>query len=139
MPPLLWLLWNVCMCIFIDCTLSIYTFTRIYITTLIIATQEYKHVIRANRNKKHEVEGCEKRPTVQIFNSCTSRPDVCHCLVVQTSMNNMSRKKPNTSMKHAACEPKLGSVVTSYIRPCQEKLGGNQACGRVFCPGCPHI
>ena len=29
--------------------------------------------------------------TVQTFNSCTSRPDVCHCLVVQTAMDNLSR------------------------------------------------
>ena len=27
--------------------------------------------------------------TVQIFNSCTSPPDVCQCLVVQTSTNNI--------------------------------------------------
>ena len=30
--------------------------------------------------------------TVQIFNSCTSRPDDCKCLVVQTPMHNMSNK-----------------------------------------------
>ena len=64
-----------------------------------------------------------RHDTVQIFNSCTSQPDVCQCLVVQTPMKNMSRNKPNTSMKHVACELKLGSVVRSYIRPCQGKLG----------------
>ena len=30
-------------------------------------------------------------PTVQPFNSCTSRPDVCQCLVAQTPMANMSK------------------------------------------------
>ena len=29
--------------------------------------------------------------TVQTFNSCTSRPDVCHCLIVHTPMDNISR------------------------------------------------
>ena len=29
--------------------------------------------------------------TVQTFNSCTSRPDICQCLVVQTPMDNMSK------------------------------------------------
>ena len=28
--------------------------------------------------------------TVQTFNSCTSRPDVCQCLVVETLVDNMS-------------------------------------------------
>ena len=36
--------------------------------------------------------------TVQAFNSCTSRQHVCQCLVVQTPMNNISKKKPSTSM-----------------------------------------
>ena len=32
--------------------------------------------------------------TVQTFtcNVCTSRPDVCQCMVVQTSMDDMSKK-----------------------------------------------
>ena len=30
--------------------------------------------------------------TVQIFNYCTSRPDVCQYVVVKTPMDNMSRK-----------------------------------------------
>ena len=30
---------------------------------------------------------------VQRFNSCTSRQDVCQCLVVQTLMDYMSKKK----------------------------------------------
>ena len=62
------------------------------------------------------------QPTVQTFNSCTSRPDVCQCLVVRTPMYNTSRNTSNTLMKHVACKSKLGSVVRSYIRPCQGKL-----------------
>ena len=31
------------------------------------------------------------KTTVQIFNSCTSRPDICQCMVVQTSMDDMSK------------------------------------------------
>ena len=45
--------------------------------------------------------------TVQICNSCTSRPDVCQCLVVQKPMDNMSKHKPNISMTDVACESKL--------------------------------
>ena len=30
-----------------------------------------------------------KLDTIQTFNSCTSRPDVCHSLVVHTPMHNM--------------------------------------------------
>ena len=43
-------------------------------------------------------------PTVQTFSSCTSRTDVCQCLVVQTLVNNMPKSKPSTSMTHVACE-----------------------------------
>ena len=53
--------------------------------------------------------------TVQTFNSCTSRPDVCHCLVVQIPIDNMSKNNPSTSMTHVACESKLRSVVRSFI------------------------
>ena len=38
--------------------------------------------------------------TVQTFNSCTGRQDVCQCLVVQTSMITKSKNKPNTPMIH---------------------------------------
>ena len=72
--------------------------------------------------------------TVQIFKFCTSRPDVCQCLVVNTPMDNMTENKKNTSMTHVACASKLRSVVMSGTR----KLGVKRACGRVFIPGCPH-
>ena len=55
--------------------------------------------------------------TVQTFNSCASRPDVCQCLVVQIPIDNMSENKPSTSMTHVACESKLRSVVRSFIHP----------------------
>ena len=55
--------------------------------------------------------------TVQTFNSCTSRPDVCHCLVVQIPIDNMSKNNQSTSMTHVACESKLRSVVRSFIHP----------------------
>ena len=38
--------------------------------------------------------------TVQAFNSCTSHPDVCQCMVVQKPMDMMSKIKPSTSMTH---------------------------------------
>ena len=31
-------------------------------------------------------------PVVQTFNFCASRPDVCQCLFVQTTMGNNSKK-----------------------------------------------
>ena len=36
--------------------------------------------------------------TVQTFNSCTSRPDVCQFLIVQTPMGNIYRNTPSTSV-----------------------------------------
>ena len=56
--------------------------------------------------------------TVQTSNCCTSRPAVCQCVVVQTTMDNMSKNKPSTSMTHVAFESKLRSVVRSSIHPC---------------------
>ena len=55
--------------------------------------------------------------TVQIFKSCTSPPDVCYCLVVQTPNDNMSKVKPRTSIVHLACESKLRSVLRSSVHP----------------------
>ena len=49
--------------------------------------------------------------------SCTSRPDVCQCLVVQIPINIMSKNKPSTSMTHVACESKLRSIERSFIHP----------------------
>ena len=33
--------------------------------------------------------------TVKTFNSCTSRPNVCQCLVVQIHIDNKSKNKPS--------------------------------------------
>ena len=44
------------------------------------------------------------------FNSCTSRPDICQCLVVQI-------KKPSTLMTRVSCKSKICSVVRSSIHP----------------------
>ena len=70
---------------------------------------------------------CPVRPpavttnTVQTFNSCTSRPDVCQCLVVQTPMDNV-KIKPSTSMAHLACESMLLWVVRPSMHPCPRNL-----------------
>ena len=56
---------------------------------------------------------------VQTFNSCTSRPDVCQCLVVQTPTDSMSKTTctSSISMTHVACESKLRSIVRSSVHP----------------------
>ena len=61
-------------------------------------------------------------PTVQRFDSCTSRPKVCQCLVVQTPMDDMSNDEPGTSMTnvHVAYKAKLCSVVGSSMQHLQE-------------------
>ena len=52
--------------------------------------------------------------TLQTFNSCTSRPDVCQCLVVgKTQCIRCQQNKPNTSIINVACESKLRSVMRS--------------------------
>ena len=55
--------------------------------------------------------------TVQPFHSYTSRPDICQCLVVQTTMGNTSKNKPNIPMTHVACESKRRSVVRWSMHP----------------------
>ena len=49
--------------------------------------------------------------TLQTFNSCTSRPDVYQCTVVQTPIDNVKQNKPRTLMTHVACELKLRSIL----------------------------
>ena len=55
--------------------------------------------------------------TVHTFNTCTSRPDMCQCLVVRTPMDIMSKNKPSTLMAHVPCESKLRSVARSSMHP----------------------
>ena len=56
--------------------------------------------------------------TVQTFDFCTTRPDVCQGLVVQTPIDNMSNNKMHTLMTHLGCESKLRPVVRSSLHPC---------------------
>ena len=76
------------------------------------------HLHQASYHAKHFLFFFISSHTVQTFNSCTSRPDVCQCLVVQTPMDNMSKiNKPSTSMAHVNFKPKLLSVVRSSMHP----------------------
>ena len=68
-------------------------------------------------NTKDTFGSIVRPSTVQTFNSCTSRSDVCQCLVVQTPFGNMPKNKGNTLMTHEACESKLVSGVRSSIDP----------------------
>ena len=70
------------------------------------------------KNQKHIISNIHSiwhvlYQIVQTFNSCTSRPDICQCLVVQTSMDNMSKNKPSTSTTHV--ESKLRLVARSFL------------------------
>ena len=56
--------------------------------------------------------------TVQTFNSCTSRPVVCQCLVVKAPVDNMSKYNLSTVMAHAACESKSRSLVRLSVYSC---------------------
>ena len=71
---------------------------------------------------------CQPALTVQTFNSCTNRPDVCQSLVLQTPMDNMSKDKPSISVFHIAWKSKLRLVVRSSMHPCP---GNWVAIGRV--------
>ena len=56
--------------------------------------------------KSHVSLSCYRRfaCTERTFNSCTSQPDVCQCLVVQTPMDITLENKPSTSTTHVACQ-----------------------------------
>ena len=55
--------------------------------------------------------------SVQTFKLCSSRPNVCQCLGVQTPVDNMSENKSSTPMTHVACKAKLLSVVKLSMHP----------------------
>ena len=76
--------------------------------------------------------------TVQTFNSCTIRPDVCQCLVVHTSIDNPSKNKPSTSMTQVACELKLRSVERSSMHPRPRNWVAVRRAA-LLCQGCPRI
>ena len=82
-----------------------------------------------------------KRPTlltvhwVQTFNSCTSRPEICQCLVVHPCAIR-EKTKPSTSITHVACESKLHSGVTAGAWSRIHNLGyfePNWACSCISC------
>ena len=73
--------------------------------------------------------------TVQTFNSCTSRPDVCQCMVVQTLMDNMSK----ISQAHSCLLIKATFSCEVVHASMSRNMGDNWACGRVLCPDCPDI
>ena len=56
--------------------------------------------------------------------SCTSRQDICHCLVVQTPMDNNITSNESKLL----CDVILESM--------PRKLGNNRACSRVLLPSC---
>ena len=68
--------------------------------------------------------------TVQVFNSCTSRPDVCQCMVVQRLVDNMSNNKPSKSMTQQVQIKATFSCEVIYASM-PRKLADNRACGRV--------
>ena len=56
--------------------------------------------------------------TVRTFNSCTSRPVVCQCLVVKAPVDNVSKYSPSTSMTHVVCESKSRSILSLSLHLC---------------------
>ena len=62
-------------------------------------------------------QGAGTATTVQTLDSCTSRPDVCQCLVAQSPMDSMSKTKTSISMTHVACRSKLRPIVRSSVHP----------------------
>ena len=73
---------------------------------------------RGVHQRRYHYRVPQSRSTVKIFNPCTSLPDVCQYLVLQTAMDNMSKDMPSTPMTHVACESKLRSVARSSMHPC---------------------
>ena len=58
--------------------------------------------------------------TVQIFNSYTSRPDMCQCLVAhKRSCITCHEINQAHKLTRVVCESKLHSVVRSSMQPCQ--------------------
>ena len=51
----------------------------------------------------------------------------------------MSQSKPSTSMTHVVSEFQATFSSEVIHAPMPRKLGGNRACSRVLCPGCPRL
>ena len=60
--------------------------------------------------------------TEQAFNPCNSRPDVCQCLIVQTSMDGKSKNRPSIAMIHEVCKSKVRSILRSSMHTCPGNL-----------------
>ena len=60
------------------------------------------------------LEGC----TVRTFNSCTCRPAVCQCLVVQTLIEKVLKISKAHLMTQVRWNSKLRSVVRSSMHQC---------------------
>ena len=56
--------------------------------------------------------------TVQTFNSCTSRPDVCHCLVVQTPRDNIPIKYDRHINDPRSLRIKVTFSSRPFMQPC---------------------
>ena len=87
----------------------------------------------------HILKGEIRYNTVQIFNSCNSRPDVCQCLVVQTTMDDMSiiSAKDINDTRNLQIKASFSFEVIHASK--HRKLGCNRACGWVLCLGRPRI
>ena len=68
--------------------------------------------VSTSRNFDFSHSFCHITPTVLTSNSCTSRPVVCQCLIVQTIKDNMSKYKPSTSMTHVAIAIRIQFVAS---------------------------
>ena len=75
--------------------------------------------------------------TVQPFNSCTSRPDVCQCLVVKFVW--ITCPKQAKYIIDTRCLRNKASLFSFEVihTPMVRKMVGNRACGCVLCLGCP--
>ena len=76
------------------------------------------------------VNMCVHMYTVQKLNSCTSRPDACQCLLVQTPMDNMSKGSSRIKATFS-CE-----VRDPWSHPCEESWEAIR-CAVVYMPGLP--
>ena len=59
--------------------------------------------------------------TVETFNSSTSRPDVCQCLVVQHPRITYKHDNLNISMTHVDCKSEVRLVIRSFLHPYPKK------------------
>ena len=119
---------------------ELYTFNR-FIQNSLPLTHVHTNVITEQQFSSHSstaYQYIDQIGTVQIFNSFTSRLDVCQCLVVQAPIDNMSKTSQHINDQHSlrvkftfSCE------VTHAFMP--KKLGGNLGSGLVLCLGWPRI